>query len=163
MMSVVRGVGLILTKEGGLREFGTAKGEGVKNPKNLADIICTWPLRERRGEGTFHARHITQYNQSLYSHKGRRRHQSSSSSIMIDFCSFCTISTSESEEIERTYIVTPTSTAGPVNDTLVWGHQRGSREGFVQQINKWSKWRRKEGSETERLLCGLIIVTSGLE
>ena len=26
MMSIVRGVGLILTKERGLREFGTAKG-----------------------------------------------------------------------------------------------------------------------------------------
>ena len=34
MMSIVRGVGLILTKERGLRKFGTAKGEWVKNPKS---------------------------------------------------------------------------------------------------------------------------------
>ena len=32
-------------KEGRLREFGTDKGrEGVQNPKNLEDVICTCPL-----------------------------------------------------------------------------------------------------------------------
>ena len=48
MMSVVRGVGLILTKEGRLHEFGTAKGGGVKNTKNLADIIVRGSLCNNR-------------------------------------------------------------------------------------------------------------------
>ena len=34
MISIERGIGLILTKERGLLEFGTAKGEWVKNPKS---------------------------------------------------------------------------------------------------------------------------------
>ena len=76
-------------------------------------------------EGTFHALLATQYNQSLYSHKKK------TTPMIISITSptawqaswlisalFCTISTSDSDEIERTYIVTPTSTAGPANDTL---------------------------------------------
>ena len=34
---------------------------------------------------------------------------------------FITISTSDREEILRTYIVTPTTTAGPIRDCSSWG------------------------------------------
>ena len=37
-----RGLAKFWPKEGRLREFGTDKGrEGVQNPENLADVICT--------------------------------------------------------------------------------------------------------------------------
>ena len=31
-----------------MREFGSEKGEGVCNPKNVADVICEWPQEPGR-------------------------------------------------------------------------------------------------------------------
>ena len=49
----------------------------------------------------------------LYSFCIRRRRRVTKDSRIKNGSSFCTISTSERDEILRTYIVTPTDTAGP--------------------------------------------------